>query len=133
MIIIESGQISEIVFDGEQPHFNFPDINKPHIYSSSTLYSLEEKQSKQDFFNDWIVHNRKNGVADIIAFHEKMKFEKEIVNSTSGNPDILKTVSTTSIYKSGKKAEVHYYDLLNDLHLTSNLKLKNTQLEYACN
>ena len=132
LIIIESGRINEIVFDGDQPHFSFPDKNKPHIYSSSTLYSPEEKQSKQDYFNDWIINNRKIGVNDIIAFHGKLKFEREIVNSISGNADILKTVSTTSIYKSGKKAEIHYYDLLNDMHLTSNLKLKNMQFEYAC-
>jgi uncharacterized protein with NRDE domain len=131
LLTIESNKIGELVFDGNQTHVSYPDINKSHIYCSSTLYSDREKSSKQALFNEWLVENRFAGVNESLSLHRRMRFYKEFVNPISGELSILKTVSTTSIFKEAKKADIRYHDHLNDMQLTKKLKLKAENPAYV--
>lgn len=131
LFTVEANKISELVFDGNQVHVSYPDVNKSHIYSSSTLYSDKDKKSKQAFFKEWLVENRLPDVDNTLSLHRKMRYYKEFVNSISGELNILKTVSTTMIVKETKKAEVHYFDHLNDMQLTKDLKFKAPKPDYV--
>ena len=101
LIVIEHQHnvITELVFDGTTLHQSKKDHQQAHIWSSSTLYTDEDRRRRQNYFTRFVEKNDFSQEA-IIAFHEN-KFETYTDEGIQINRnDILQTVSLTSIQKS---------------------------------
>lgn len=103
----------ELVWDGEKKHFQNLG-NQPKIWSSSTLYTDEMKQLRNEWFAEWIDEN--SGVfpqEKILEFHQ---------DETKGNEEIslkmkrsrVETVSVTSVKKNNEAISIQYLDFVND-------------------
>lgn len=99
----------ELVWDGKQKHFSKLK-NEPKIWSSSTLYTKEEKQLRRNWFSDWLANHAEFTQKDILQFHH---------NSENGTPEnsvkmkrsYVETVSITSVKKSSETIALHYEKL----------------------
>lgn len=112
LIIIENKtqQIFQIVNDGFKIHLEKKDKSIPHIWSSTTLYSNEKKETRKKYFEKFLTQNNFSQNA-IIDFHTN-KFEIYDEEGIQINRnDILKTVSLTSIIKE-EKITMKYFDFI---------------------
>ncbi len=103
-------ELIEFVWDGVEKHIKKL-AQKPHIWSSSTLYDESVKQLRRDWFADWQKENEFSQ-EKILEFHH---------NAGIGDPniDIIMnrkfggTVSITSINRAGNNISIDYEDVLN--------------------
>lgn len=100
----------ELVWDGKRKHFTALK-QEPKIWSSSTLYTKEEKELRNVWFKDWLNNNQKMNQEEILKFHH---------NSDLGTPEnspkmkrfYVETVSVTSVVKRASKATLNYQSLI---------------------
>lgn len=115
-------ELIEFVWDGKEKHLKVLP-QKPHIWSSSTLYDEDVKQLRQDWFENWQL-KKDFSQASILEFHR---------TAGIGDPniDIIMdrkvggTVSITSVKKENCSILMSYEDVLEN---SKKLKI----LEYKC-
>ncbi|TCI94314.1 NRDE family protein [Tenacibaculum sp. M341] len=101
-------KVYELVWTGIEKRFQELE-NKPHIWSSSTLYTEEMKQLRSNWFSDWLLDREEFLQQDIVAFHS---------DDTIGTTDTslkmkrerVETVSITSVVKKKEKVSMEYLD-----------------------
>ena len=102
----------ELVWDGVQAHIRILD-DKPHIWSSSTLYDESMKEKRRNWFNAFMANQHIEDMEDMYTFHTK---------AGEGDPSVdvcldrglLKTVSITQVSKHDEQCNMRYHDLLKD-------------------
>lgn len=108
-------QLYELVWTGTQKYFTRL-AQKPHIWSSSTLYTDRMKQLRKEWFSDWVSVQSGFNTQKIIQFHQdETKGNKEI--SLKMKRNIVETVSTTCIEKSSENLLMSYTDYLTNNYL----------------
>ena len=100
----------ELVWDGNQQHFSKLS-QEPKIWSSSTLYTQEDKLLRKQWFQDWLKSKHEFTSEEILKFHH---------NSELGTPEnslkmkrwYVETVSITSVKKDNNNVKMLYENLL---------------------
>ena len=111
MIIIEWGKelkLFELIWDENEKYFKKL-INKPKIWSSSTLYMDEIKKQREKWFEDWL-HNNQVTSESILKFHHLETEDKE--QSVLMKRLYVETVSITSVKKDNETIEMLYEDVV---------------------
>jgi hypothetical protein len=101
-------QLFEFVWDGEQRYLKELD-HRPHIWSSSTLYTNEMKGLREEWFSNWF-QERETSPGSILKFHNEAGI---------GDPGIdvvlkrekVGTVSITQVVKTDAVTDMHYFPL----------------------
>ena len=108
LVIIENGKsISELRWDESKKHLKHFDYSKPQIWSSSTLYSPEIVNQREQWFIEWLKENEAN---DILNFHKNAGFtDKE--NDVLMDRGFIGTVSITNLERKQNQGYTHYLDL----------------------
>ena len=96
----------ELVWDGVVRYFNKLE-QVPKIWSSSVLYSKEERELRMLWFDAWLAAQQGFSQEEILRFHS---------NSTKGTPtsalkmkrSVVETVSVTSVVKIENRAKMTY-------------------------
>ena len=99
----------ELVWDGTQKHFSKLK-NEPKIWSSSTLYTKEEKELRKVWFKDWLENHSEYRQQEILKFHHNSEIGKP-ENSIKMKRSYVETVSVTSVKKEFEKVEMNYEKL----------------------
>jgi hypothetical protein len=100
----------ELVWDENQKHIT-KHKNEPKIWSSSTLYTDEIKESRQIWFQQWITENEFTS-AGILQFHHEETADKE--QSILMKRTYVETVSITSVKKTENILEMDYEDVVHN-------------------
>ncbi len=96
----------ELVWDGKQQHFS--KLKKePKIWSSSTLYTKEEKELRKVWFADWLSNQKKFTQEEILKFHHNSEIGTP-ENSPKMKRSYVETVSITSVKKSTESIRLNY-------------------------
>ena len=126
LIIFHNNLLYQLVWDGEN---KFPiqlNAHQPYIFSSSTLYTLNAKEVRENLFNNWIKKNPPISPESIFAFFKSFpdKHNGFIINRN----EEIKTLSYTFIeLLHDKRAVIHYTNLKNNDNKTLSLPI-NTQV-----
>lgn len=119
LIIIDQhkGKINdfnEFIWDGNVKHFNKPEINRPYIWSSATLYNEKNRNERKKWFKNFI-REYKNQISSetVLNFHTGSYTEDNSINVIMQGKNGLKTVSITQVIPNYDKLLMHYIDLLN--------------------
>lgn len=125
MIVYEQHKLFELRWDETKAHILKLDHNKPHIWSSSTLYTPEVKDKRKAWFEAWLLQQQGDYQRDtILDFHR---------NAGDGDPwndvimnrnEVVKTVSITSIQKRHSSISLQYIDLVNNGFKEHKIELK---------
>ena len=99
----------ELVWDGTQKHFSKLK-NEPKIWSSSTLYTKEEKEMRKVWFKDWLENHSEYHQQEILKFHHNSEIGTQ-ENSPKMKRSYVETVSVTSVKKEFTKVEMNYEKL----------------------
>lgn len=114
-----TNDLHECIFDGRVLHHSIMQKNQAHIWSSSTLYQVDDILRRKNHFNLFL-QEAKLTQNEIIAFHtnsfKTLEHEDILINRN----EILKTVSLTSIVKS-TTISMTYIDFIQSKQLTLEL------------
>ena len=118
LIIIDhhSNDLHQCVFDGQILYHSKMQKEQAHIWSSCTLYQVEEKQQRKKHFNSFLQESKLTQ-DEVIAFHTNSYKTLEHEDILINRNEILKTVSLTSIVKSSA-ISMTYIDFIQSKQLT---------------
>ena len=103
-------KIFELVWDGNQQHFS--ELGQsPKIWSSSTLYTKEEKALRKMWFANWLKDRQKFTPKDILEFHHNSDLGT-VENAPRMKRSYVETVSVTSVKKRDSNIEMNYQSLV---------------------
>lgn len=98
LLVAGCGRLVEIRWNGRRLFFHEKDPQRPHIWSSVTLYTPEVVEKREGWFREWGYKNREPSVADVRAFHLNAG-DNDPTNSIRMNRDgKLFTVSLSSAF-----------------------------------
>jgi len=112
MVIVDwNHQLSlyELIWDNHKKHFSKLE-NKAKIWSSSTLYTEEVKETRKHWFQNWL-QNNEFSTENILKFHHSEIGEKE--QSILMKRKNVETVSITSVKKTSNTISMLYEDIVN--------------------
>ena len=113
VILFENKNLYSGKWDGQMKWLESLSANKPHIWSSVTLYDPVAIRKREDWFHTWLSESAYPGSLDIIHFHQKGG-DGDPFNDIMMNRDHkLFTNSISSIRLSTDTASFRYLDLRN--------------------
>lgn len=96
----------ELVWDGKEKHFSELK-QEPKIWSSSTLYTKEEKELRKKWFVSWLENTKGFTQESILKFHDNTEHGTP-ENSIKMKRSYVETVSITSVKKEAKQVKMDY-------------------------
>ncbi len=128
LLVFEDNNMFELIVNESNISMKELDVKKPHIYSSSSLYTDKSKEERRLSFFEWFYKTQNISQETAMKFHHNFLFEKEKDKSKIWGDYILNTVSITSVYSTLDKAEIHYSDQFNDIQLKKVINIKKPVL-----
>ncbi len=113
----------ELVWDGTQKHFTELPI-EPKIWSSSSLYSVEMKKERLQWFEDFKTENKLDSKS-MLNFHNKAGHDNKDYGVIMDR-HYVKTTSITQVEKFEDVVEMRFKDLQNNTISEKTFKLKQT-------
>jgi hypothetical protein len=126
MVIVDNGKLFDFRWDGAAKHLLELDPEKPHIWSSSTLYNDEIKNERIAWFQNWLAAEQENNAAEILKFH-KTAGADDIENGLimSRNNNLVCTVSITQVIKSSEYFYFSYLDRIIQREITNSIEISH--------
>ncbi|MBW6535830.1 MAG: NRDE family protein [Mariniphaga sp.] len=119
----------EFVWDGNKKHVKLPNLEKPAIWSSVTLYSPENRNLRQEWFNDFLSQNEGAITLEkVLTFHSGKHTSDNSVNLVMERGGGLKTVSITQVTVQHKGFMMRYFDLNRSTGNETKLWIKNKNI-----
>ncbi|NBC82882.1 MAG: hypothetical protein GVY19_05820 [Bacteroidetes bacterium] len=107
--------LTEFIWNGDDKHFRVPDKNKPHIWSSATLYDEEQRKLRQQWFKRFLAEEWKNlSPEKVLAFHTGSYTNNKSIDVVMQRQSGISTVSITQVIPKKGKCHMSYNDLLNN-------------------
>ena len=116
LILFINKILLECRWDGEQRYVHELETNRPHIWSSVTLYDAVTQAEREEMLANWHVRNEVS-TSSILDLHRRMKKEGRVM-----------TVSITVLRVGRRRARLRYIDLKKDAVRTANaflIRLRN--------
>lgn len=108
----EEVQLNQLVWDEERLDHQVFDAQKPHIWSSSTLYPQPVRDERRQWFSEWLEGRNEFYQNDILSFHQfggKGDAWNDFVMNREGR---VQTVSVTSLDKKGDAYHFEHLSLV---------------------
>jgi len=114
MILFERGCLYEFRWDGNERYCKQLPVNRPHIWSSATLYDGLVIKRREQWFNSFLNRNPQLTQQDILNFH-RFSGDGDCRNDLLMERDgIYSTVSITSIMLNDDRGVMNYTDIKNN-------------------
>ncbi|UGS22872.1 NRDE family protein [Flavobacterium channae] len=88
------------------------DAEKPHIWSSSTLYSKEIRLQRENWFHSFMVNKANPSPDEILHFHQFTEAKNKEFGLQINRDNLLKTISITQCQFYDNSIKMNYLDLL---------------------
>ncbi|MFC7772704.1 NRDE family protein [Flavobacterium sp. GCM10027622] len=119
LVVFENLNLFQLRWDGEEKETLQLDENKNHIWSSATLYPKEIRESRANWFSEFMCTHDSVNEENMYHFHRYTQ-ENDIQNGLVINrDDVLKTLSITQSVIDKNKVSLHHYDLVQDEKFTN--------------
>ena len=112
-------RLFELVWDGSQKHFSEKPL-KPHIWSSSLLYTSEVKKKRESWFSQFLSKSTDPSKDELLQFHKKAgdgNRETDLIMDRG----FVKTKSISQFLKNDDDICFRYEDLQNEQITISSL------------
>jgi hypothetical protein len=111
LILIENKRLLHCWWDGEVKEAQALPNDRPHIWSSTTLYDATAIQKRDRWFRDWLQNHPAPGLEEIMGFHLKGGVGDPSIDIRMDREGEVSTVSISSIFIGEKEMKMHYTDL----------------------
>ena len=119
LVLFETNQLSQLRWDGSEKETVDLTISKPHIWSSSTLYTKEIREQRVNWFQEFL--NKNNSISE----NEMFNFHKNTENQNTQNGLVInrnnemKTLSITQSIIENNKITILHHDLIEQNHFST--------------
>jgi hypothetical protein len=122
LILLEEGNLFQLVWDGMERHRIRLDSKQPHIWSSSTLYNNTVAERRKELFQNWVAMNPPVSKLSVLNFFKSFtETENGFIMNRNEN---LKTLSYTFLeLESDKRAVMSYFDLVGFTYISREFQL----------
>jgi len=114
--------LEELRWDGFKKHLAKFDVNQPHIWSSTTLYSPEIILERQHWFAE-MLETEKTSPEHLQHFHEFGGKSDSKNNFKMDRGNGLRTISISQIHIKKQRIEFRYQNIVNNTIDNVNLKI----------
>ena len=118
LILIENNSVYELRWDSQRIYNVKYNSSQPAIWSSVTLYDYEVIKKRKNWFQEWLTTNKLYSTELIRDFHKNGGDGDHKNDILMNRSDTMKTVSITSIEKSGQNLQMIHQDLLHQKYYT---------------
>ncbi len=121
LICVDNHCFMEWVWDGSESHIKHLDRGANYIWSSSTLYNIEQKERRIREFENFILKNE-HFPHKLLQFHQSKPFGEAETDFLMDRPGV-KTIAITQVEKRLGKMHFQYFNLLEESTLVSELSI----------
>ncbi len=114
LVIVEfksSLNLYEVRWDGKQAHLSYKDSKLPHFWSSVTLYTPEDRQRRESWFEQWKGEHLNHATPELIQAFHKTAGDGDLKTNLMMRKDETQTVSITQVVKSEGEVMMNYSDI----------------------
>ena len=114
----------EFRWDGEEKYLKPISTEKPHIWSSSTLYNSSVRKKRNDIFLNWLKKHETFSDHEIMQFQTTRHGLSDSEDFIMQGQDDLKTLSIAQLIFDNSQLKFKYHDLLSEKSSQFNLRRK---------
>ena len=129
MILLERGRLRELRWDEHWLHERTLNPAEPHLWSSATLYDAAARRKRAQWFQQCREAHREFGLAEILDFHQHAGAHDPWNGIVMNRGARVRTVSITSVIRSGTEVRMRYEDLLSRQVTQAKIQLNGEVVE----
>ncbi|WPR72663.1 NRDE family protein [Flavobacterium sp. NG2] len=114
IVLYQEGQLYQLRWDGTFKYTNLLDVNKKHIWASSTLYPKEIRDKRAKLFHAFLDNKEDVSEIEMYHFHRYTEADNPENGLVINRNDFLKTLSITQSVLQQNEVKVKHYDLINE-------------------
>ncbi len=126
LVLFHENELYDMRWDGRGKHKKRLSKDIPHLWSSATLYNLEEKHSRQFALQNLTQNNDKVTPKGIFELHKK---DHNLGGFRIDRPTGHKTVSISQAFLDNNQIVMNYSDLTEEVNHSERLSLKKEKLQ----
>lgn len=111
LVLFETGCLYEFRWNGVERFCRQLPVNRPHIWSSATLYDGSVRKKREQWFAEFLNRTPRPTQQDILRFHRFTGDGNSHTDLLMNRDGVYETVSITSILLTGERAVLRYLDL----------------------
>jgi Transport and Golgi organisation 2 len=123
LVLFESGSLYEFRWDGNEKYCKQLSSNRPHIWSSATLYDGLIVKKREQWFASFLNRHPNPTQLDILNFHRFSGDGDQRNDLLMCRDSVYSTVSITSILLTGDRGNMKYHDVVGDKKHEKNIGL----------
>lgn len=100
LLLMKKKAFFELKWDGESTFLNKLNKGEPKIWSSPTLYTLEQRIEREKWFYQWITEKSSHPDFNMMGFHNSHHGDDQADDILMSRPNGIQTVSITQIRNS---------------------------------
>jgi len=129
LVIADQQALTVFRWDGVEKHYQDIDRQKPHIWSSVTLYDEQMIKERDLWFEDWLQSAKVKNPENIMEFHHFGGQKNADYGYVMNRNNQVQTLSITSIIKEDRSATMVHKDLVNRSLSKKQIELYQQQME----
>lgn len=119
LVLFSNQKLHQLRWNEVEKETTLLDVNQPHIWSSSTLYSAEIRQERAEWFASFLTQNNEISPKEMLHFHRYTESENQQHGLVINRNDVLKTLSITQTVIEANKVVLSHYDLQQQKEFTN--------------
>ena len=119
IVLFEDTILQQLRWNGTEKSDTILDNQKPHIWSSSTLYPTEIRNKREQWFLDFLKNNLDINPVKMIDFHKNTENENSENGLIINRNNQMKTLSITQSVVENNKLKTKYFDLITKQEFSS--------------
>ena len=124
LIIVLSEDLYEMRWDGQVLHFTPMANDRPHIWSSCTLYNDEAQSMRKAWFRELDMTSQDVSIDSMLNFHKRGGKQDDYNGFVMNRNNVVQTVSISSIERSPLKFDFRHECLVTNTVAERSLKIE---------
>jgi uncharacterized protein with NRDE domain len=114
LVLFQDKQLFQLRWNGVEKSTAALEIDKNHVWSSSTLYPKAIREQRSDWFYSFLKENPELSAEKMLRFHQHTEADNKEHGLVINRNDVLKTLSITQTEIEKNKVIVKHLDLIED-------------------
>jgi hypothetical protein len=112
LVLLQNNALFQLRWNGKEKETTPLEINQNHIWSSSTLYPLEVREQRSNWFHTFMAQNSEISESKMHDFHRYTEEGNDENGLVINRNDEMKTLSITQAVLEKNKVSILHYDLI---------------------
>jgi hypothetical protein len=112
IVLFQNRALFQLRWDGEVKETTQLDINDNHVWSSTTLYQKDIRESRSQWFYAFLESNSNASQEEMLYFHRYTEEENQENGLVINRNEVLKTLSITQAVLEENKVTILHNDLI---------------------